>query len=74
MALVFSLGKFRGQRSLAGYSPWVSKRVRHNLATKQKQQQALTSPVLSLILGIRGLMRPPFTKDQLTDTPLSPPH
>ena len=26
-----------GQTSLAGYSPWSHKRLRHNLATKQKQ-------------------------------------
>ena len=73
MALVFSLGKLHGQRSLADYSPRVHKRVRHNLVTEQKQQM-LTSPILSLISEIRGLMRPPFTKDQLTDNPLSPPH
>ena len=33
--LVFSSGKSYGQRSLAGYSPWGYKRVRHNLASKQ---------------------------------------
>ena len=32
------LGKSYGPRSLVGYSPWDSKRVRHNLAAKQKQQ------------------------------------
>ena len=38
------LGKFRGQRSLAGYSPWGGgglggwrQAVRHDLATKQQQ-------------------------------------
>ena len=30
---VFLPGEFRGQRSLAGYSPWGSKRVRDYLAT-----------------------------------------
>ena len=30
------LGKSCGPRSLVGYSPWDSKRVRHNLAAKQK--------------------------------------
>ena len=30
-------GKSHGQRILAGYSPWGSKRVRHNLATKQQK-------------------------------------
>ena len=29
-------GKFHGQRSLVGYSPWGCK-VRHDLATKQQQ-------------------------------------
>ena len=29
--------KTHGQRSLAGYSPWSHKRIRHNLATKQQQ-------------------------------------
>ena len=32
---VFLPGKFHGQRSLVGYSPWSCK-VRHDLATKQK--------------------------------------
>ena len=30
-------GKSHGQRSLAGYSPWVRKRVGHDLATKQQK-------------------------------------
>ena len=29
------------QRSLAGYSPWGYKRVRHDLATKQKMKRTL---------------------------------
>ena len=33
----FLPGKSHGQRSLAGYSPWDHKRVRHNWATKQQQ-------------------------------------
>ena len=32
---IFLLGKFHGQRSLAGYSRWGRKRVGHNLATKK---------------------------------------
>ena len=32
---VFLPGKSHGQRSLAGYSLWGCKRVRHNLTTKQ---------------------------------------
>ena len=38
---VYLLGKCRGQRSLAGYSPWGHRRVRNNLATKQQQQRSL---------------------------------
>ena len=33
--LVFLPGKCQGQRSLADYSPWGHKRVRHDLAIKQ---------------------------------------
>jgi len=33
---VFLLGKSHGQRSLAGYSPWDHRSVRHDLATKQQ--------------------------------------
>ena len=36
--LVFLSGKFHGQSSLAGYSPWGHKRVTHNLGTKQQQR------------------------------------
>ena len=30
-------GKSHGQRSLAGYSPWGRKRVRHDLVTEQEE-------------------------------------
>ena len=33
---VFLPGNFRGQRSLAGYSPWGRRRAGHDLATKQQ--------------------------------------
>ena len=36
---VFLPGEFHGQRSLAGYSPWSLKTVRHDLATKQQHRQ-----------------------------------
>ena len=36
---VFLPGKFHGQRSLEGYSPWGLKRVGHDLVVKQQQQQ-----------------------------------
>jgi len=36
---VFLPGKSHGQRNPAGYSPWDCKRGKHNLATKQQQQQ-----------------------------------
>ena len=35
---IFLPGKSHGQRSLVGYSPWGRKRVRHDLATQQQQQ------------------------------------
>ena len=35
---VFLPGKSHGQKSLAGYSLWGCKRVRHDLATKQQQK------------------------------------
>ena len=38
---VFLPRKSHGQRSLAGYSPWDRKRVRHNLSTKQQQPVSL---------------------------------
>ena len=34
---VFLPGKSYGQWSLAGYSPWGPKRVRHDLETKKQQ-------------------------------------
>ena len=36
---VFLPWKSRGQRSLAGHSPWGRKRVRHDLATKQQRRK-----------------------------------
>ena len=41
-------GKFHGQRSLVSYSPWGSKRVGHNLATKQHVKGASTASTLDL--------------------------
>ena len=38
LTVVFLCGKFCGQRSLAGYSPWGLKRVGHDLATKKTDQ------------------------------------
>ena len=34
----FLPGKSHAERSLAGYSPWDHKRVRHDLVTKQPKQ------------------------------------
>ena len=46
--LVFFPGRSHGQRSLADYSPWGSKKVGYGLATKQQQScQILASAVLS---------------------------
>ena len=36
---VFLPGESLGQRSLVGYSPWGHRKVGHNSATKQQQQQ-----------------------------------
>ena len=36
-APVFLPGKFHGQRSLASYTPWGLKTLRHDLTTKQQQ-------------------------------------
>ena len=41
---VFLLAESHGQRSLAGYSPWGCKRVRHDLATKTQQTAKGCSP------------------------------
>ena len=38
---VFLPGKSHGQRSLVGCSPWGCKRVGHDLATKQQQEQPI---------------------------------
>ena len=40
---LFLPGKFHGQRSLAGYSSWDCKRVRHILETKQQRYVSPTS-------------------------------
>ena len=45
---VFLPWKPQGQRILAGYSPWDSKRVRHDLATKQ-QEHILTTQFFSFL-------------------------
>ena len=37
-------GESHGQRSLGSYGPWGRKRVGHDLATKQQQQQKLLIP------------------------------
>ena len=42
---VFLLGKSHGQRSLAGYSPWNCKRVRHDLVTKQQRHNLGTGSI-----------------------------
>ena len=51
---VFLPGKFHGQRSLAGYRPWGHKRVGHDLATKQKQQQQDQHSSPSLLCVLRA--------------------
>ena len=39
---VFLSGESHGQRSLAGYSPWGCKGVRHDLVTKQQQKNIMS--------------------------------
>ena len=41
---VFLPRESHGQRRLAGYSPWGSQKVRHNLVTKQQQQKQQHTP------------------------------
>ena len=50
---VFLPGKSHEQRRLAGCNPWGSKRVRHNLVTKQQQQ--FTSQHLGSSLNFQRL-------------------
>ena len=38
-SLEFFLGISHGQRSLAGYSPWSHKRVRHDLAIQEEEEE-----------------------------------
>ena len=49
----FSLGKSHRQRSLVGYSPWGSQRVRHDLATKQQQQIYNIKFIILIILSVQ---------------------
>ena len=42
--------KSRGQRSLAGYSPWDHKGVKHNLETKQKIHFYMLISYLAILL------------------------
>ena len=50
---VFLLVKFRGKRSLAAYSPWGLKRVRHDLATKYNDIKAKLTKLYKLFFMIR---------------------
>ena len=43
---VFLPGKFHGQKSLAGYSPWGIKRIWHNLATAAAAKSLQSCPTL----------------------------
>ena len=53
--LVFLPEKSRGQRSLAGYSPWGHKRVWNDLATKQQQIKDLGNSECSSPLGLHPI-------------------
>ena len=64
---VFMPGKSHGQRSLVGYSPWGPKRVRHELATKNKTNKtrvpkedlSLTPSKTKVFLGGSVVKNPP---------------
>ena len=51
---VFLPGKSHGQRSLAGYSPWGCKRVRHDLVTKQVLSKFWRSRYPKVIFHLPG--------------------
>ena len=71
---IFLPGEFHGQRSLAGYSPWGHKRVRHDLAAEQKQPFfILFSRTLSIQYLCTGLRCPrPFRYCHLLKVVLDP--
>ena len=52
---VFLPGKSHRQRSLAGYSPWDCKRVRHDLVTKQQHGSFIDSDIQILFILIHFL-------------------
>ena len=55
--LVFLPGKSYGQRSLAGYSSWGRRRIRHDLVTKQQHRRSSFPPYpLQHVLFIDFLM------------------
>ena len=54
---VFLPGKSHGQRSLAGWSPWGCKRVRHNLATKRQHETAYVINIWCWHLLGAGVMK-----------------
>ena len=41
-APVFLPGKCHGQKSMADYSPWGHKRIRHDLEMKQQKQSGIS--------------------------------
>ena len=47
--LVFLPGKYHGQRSLVGYSPWGHKRFGHDFATKNRSNKDVYNPRDSFI-------------------------
>ena len=49
---VFLPGKFHGQRSLLGYSPWVLRRVAQNWATKQQTMPGRVTMRIKWLLGL----------------------
>ena len=48
--------EMHGQRSLAGYSPWSHKKVRHKLTTKQQQYVSLVKEFLKICTCIEVIL------------------
>ena len=54
-------GESHGQRTLAGYSPWDGTGIRHDLVTKQQQQQQYHSQLGTDISILRGFFKTQYS-------------
>ena len=64
---VFLAGKSHGQRNLAAYSPWGSRRVQHDLVTKQQLQNRAKFYCIQTYYGTQifyflSIITPPHTQ------------